>query len=403
MRQGPVTSPAGGRAAGVREGALWRAVARPSLVAVGALAGLVGCASLDARVLNLQQLHQEDGKVSYWADLTGDTSYLVRQAFRVKGPLGLDLTLPEGELDEEFIANPSSECLEILLSLDEFPIDDRRARSLRAEVYAWLLVGDPYLLARERCALELGPIGKALGVTRTLTLDEDAESPGPEELTPLLTDLVSAASPVLAGSPTPEQADALRAACDALLARELDIPAGRRVLRAAGALAGASGASRPAFEPVRSLADDVARRMVAVSLTRGLDDPSPLVHAAVLEAWTVATGNRAGDVLVMGLRGGDPTVRHRVCKLVARHGLPSKFDAMTAEEADAWREQWIATLVTLAAETLDGHVSAAACEALRTLSGGALDTLRFEEWGMWFERRLAARADTAAGPVESGS
>lgn len=379
---------AAGRAAGL------------ALGLAGGLALLAGCNSLEARIHNLQQLHQEDGKVSYRADLVSETGYALRDVFRVSGPFGLDIDLsgdltlvlgPTGD-DEELVRDPSEESFEILRSLDEFPLGSPRTRLLRTEMYVWLLTGDPFVLSRELCARELGPIAGDLGLERPRRRPEDVPAPTAEELRPLVVALVDACAPVLRTGGTPEHRAALEAACDALDVLEYDVPSGRRALRLCAALVGASGAGRPSFEPVRELADSIASRLVADALTRALEDPAPEVRLAAMEAWIVATDNRVGNLLREQMRRDSSLqVLAGLCRLIAKHGMPESEAPLTPTEAEQWEVLWISNLVQVAVEIPDGEVSAAACKALSSVTDAGIESLRFEVWSGWWQEQLRAR------------
>ena len=369
----------------------------PSLRGAAALAalalGLVGCSSIDARIHNLEQLHHEDGKISYRADLVGDSSYVLRDAFRVKGPFGLDLDLALASSDDdlEFIDDPAEEPFEVLLSLDEFPLDVDRYRLLRTEMYLWLLNGDPFVLTRELCARELGPIGRELGVTAPLVRPEPVVGPTPDELAVLITDLIQATGPVMRRGGTSEHKEALRLACEALRERDHDMSSGRRVLRVCSALADAPGSDRAAFDPVHELGADVARRLITRVLTKALDDPSPYVKAATLEAWIVATDGRAGEFLLQSFTEPSPLVLSASCRVVERYGLPQPASALSPQEAADWEDVWYSNLIRIAVDHPDGEVSAAACRALAATTGAGIETLRFEEWADWWVDRMEAR------------
>jgi len=370
---------------------------RPARALSGLLLGLLGlaalcsgCHSVDARIHNLGELHTEEGKVSYKAALMGEGEYLMRRAFSVSAPFGVEFELDEKE--EELIEDPAGACLEELLALERYAPKNARFLALRTEMYAWLAVGDPYVLARERCVLELGKLGVALGLEDTLQAPPESEQPTIEEVSGRIADLIKTAAPVL-GSGERTTKLTLPEACDAISELQLGIPAGRRILRTCAVLLASSRAPRREFDVVRELVRDVAGRRAAMALTSARSDSSPIVRAAAALAWTHGTDNRAGELMAEALGDREPIVLHRVFREIAAHGIPRPMKELSEVERLAWKENWIANLVQAARDHPDGRVAIAACKALAVVTDAGFESLRFEDWVAWWVKRAEARVN----------
>ena len=367
-----------------------RAVRRAWLPLASLLAACSACHSVDAKVHNLGELHNEDGKLSYKAALMGDSEYVMRRAFSASAPFGVEFDFKDK--DPELVVDPSDACLQELLALERYSPSHSRYLALRTEMYTWLATGDPYVLARERCVLELGEIGQRLQLDAPLESPAESEQPSVEELTTLITDLIETSAPILgSGERTTEQT--LDEACTALSDLKLGIAAGRRVLRTAAVLLSSSNAGAREFDPLRQLVFDVSRRLTAIALGKARNDSSPTVRAAAVLAWTHATDNRAGELMVEAMGDREPIVVHRLFREVAAHGIPRPMAELDADERAAWKENWIANLVRMSREHPDGKVSVAACKALASVTDAGFESLRFEDWVAWWVERENARVD----------
>ncbi len=355
--------------------------------AVCAMLLLGACRSLDAKVHNLRELHHEDGGTSYSAALMGDFEFGVRRSLRVSAPLGFELDMSSKR--PRYVSDPAGACLSNLLQLAELDAQDERALALRLELLCWLAVGDASLLSRERCLMELGPIGRQVGVKGPLEIGEADHVPTVDELTASLTDLVTAANPVLAGDSDETQKRVFAEACAALASLDHDIRSGRRVLRTFAALLSARGATRRAVAPLREAVVEVGWRTASLALTRALADPVPHVRAAAIDAWVTATDNACPEVLAGAFGDPDREVVHRVLRAIATHGLP---EVPPDDETELWRESWYANLVRTAVESPDGRITAAACQALGTVSGAGFQSLRFDDWVTWWRAHQEAEA-----------
>ena len=366
------------------------------------LLALPACNSIDAKVYNLDQLHHDDGRISYSAALMSDGEFLLRRAFSASAPLGKSFEFPDR--DEEFVSDPSGACLELLLDLESFSSRDLYNLALLTEIYAWLAVGDPYILSRERCVLALGQIGRSLGVARPLSAPAEEEQPTAEELGDKLADLIAAFAAQMGqansvdsvtapGSEPSNETQAtaapeLEAACQALAQLDYGITAGRRILRTGAVLIDSAPRNAKEFEPLRDLVRDVAQRMTAIALGEASNDEKGIVRAAAIHAWVECTGNRVGELLVAALRDQDPLVMHQLMREITKHGLPQSEHSMDAEELRQWKRNWISNLVTVSRTPLNGEVSIAACQALHRVTGAGFESLRTEDWVDWWEDQL---------------
>ena len=81
-------------------------------------------------------------------------------------------------------------------------------------------------------------------------------------------------------------------------------------------------------------------------------------------------------------------------------GLPLKESGLPPGDRLAWQERWIDMVVALASSHPDSRVRVTAMQALAPISGGALTSLREEDWMSWLtERRALQRgADEPIAP-----
>ncbi len=357
---------------------------------VGLLALSPACNSLNAKVYNLGELHHEDAKVSYSAAVMGDSEYMMRRAFSVSAPFGVEFDF--AEKDPDLVLDPSGACLQQLIGLERYSPKNVRHLALRTEMYVWLAVGDPYVLSREHCVDSLAVMGRELGIVQPRAFPAEADQPTVEELSGRIADLIETAAPILGtGKRTTDRT--LAESCDAISQLQLGLPAGRRVLRTCAVLLDSSQSDRASFEPVRELVRDVARRLTEMALGQARLDPAPVVRAAAVQAWTHATDNRSGELLSETFADRDPQVMRKLFQELAAHGIPRPIAELDDADRVAWEENWIANLVKAAREHPDGTVSVAACKALGALSDAGFESLRFEDWVAWWIERQAARAD----------
>ena len=257
-----------------------RAPARAVAVLAGLFAG--GCHVVEAKVSNLDQLHDEDGRHRYSAALEGDLEYFLRH--RVAGLLtttGAWIAAKEPSTVED----PAGECLANLLDLGDFPRQDPRIAGRQVEWFARLAVDDPYRLSRERCVLALGRAGAGLAAGVPVPLARTEVASGPEALAEALTAVVRSFRELreASGAVRATRELDLEAACAVVAELPLDLDGALRALRVATDLVRSAGLSDPDFEPVRALANDMQRVCIRRALASALLDEDPLVRAAAVE------------------------------------------------------------------------------------------------------------------------
>lgn len=364
---------------------------------MGALAlllagGLGACYSFDASVHNLRELHRPDGQPRYRAATMGAFEYFMRMAISdgLLDRTSIDITTKKPKRIED----PHGETLDNLILLARKEPDSPRVLALQTELFGWLAVEDPFVLARERSVIELGRIGRRLGVVDTLSLPPEEEIANADDVRKLVTSLASAVLPMLAGDSdgavwVAEQ-ERLAEVCEQMAALNLDLSGGRRVLAATAAMVGADGGSRPEMEPVRELLRDVAWRVVSMSLARAVDDESPIVRKVALEAWVTASNNRRPDLILRALDERDASVARTALNLIRTHGLPLPLDELEGQALEDYKAGWIQRLVEQA-QHFNGEVAAAACRALSTVSGADFYSQRGEDWADWYTQKSGVK------------
>lgn len=349
------------------------------------------------KVWNLDQIHTPEGKHRFSASLAGDLEYLIE--FGLFRRFGRESGL--GGEPEPLLA-PADRCLEELLELASFSPRQDEVAALQIAWFARLAVEDPWTLSRERCVLELGPLGAHCGAGAPRALEEGQTPLGPDEVGALIARLVAAERARIAGEQGASAAleEAVRRAREATL----DVPGGFRVLRAVTALLGPRG--RAGKDALASLEKDLEGRLVRLALARSLGDEAPRVRAAALRA-SVECG---GPALIAGFllqleREPAEDVLVTLCDLVREHGLPPDPPGLSPSDAAEVRRRQIAGLEALAVSHENGTVRVRAMEALAAALPGAPTSLREEDWVRWSrERRDAAAppAQPAPGPQEAG-
>jgi hypothetical protein len=371
------------------------------------LLGAPACRVADAKVWNLRQVHDFDGSPKHVGNVKSDLRFVVDQAVVTTGFAGKDLLVGT----EERIEDPRSVCLENLIELGDCE-RDARTLALQAEMYSWLAVDDPYALARERAVQELAEVGQALGIGSPAPFDPDQEPAKPLDVGGALKDLIATGEAVLAERAGGEEEAALAQACREAEALPYDRDGARRMLSATTILLGGRDYSAGAMQPLRSLQLHTARLAVRYALAASLSDKDERVRAAGVQSVDRIQEHRDARLLLAALADRSPVVQQRALVLIRRHGLPLAQDAgpapdpgtpppTPAPELEATRETFLQELVRRA-QSLEGPVSVAACRALGKVSGAGFDSLRPEEWGLWWDERQA-RADARAAAAEASA
>ncbi|MCA8980808.1 MAG: hypothetical protein H6831_06195 [Planctomycetes bacterium] len=344
----------------------------------------------ETRAYNLEQLHQADHHHRHVAHQTGDVQYLMKRGIAGFQP-GRHIY---DEAQVEKIDDPSIECLAELVSLCKFDSSSTVTSSLQVEWCVRLAVEDSWRLSRERALFELGRAALRLDVGVPQGLPEGAASPV-DEVVAAITKLIRAYRPTVEGSESSLDDDqwvALEDAVAGIRALTLDLESGRRTLKAINSLLGPTkrtGRVRGMLEP---LALDVQRTLVSQAITAGLNDPLPSVRAVAV--W-VAVQSGGDVVLAQSLTQLGPQTSEEVImtvmRLVELYGLPEENAELSGEIFERVRLQWLGIIVEFAVNHPSGEVRVRCMRALREASGGALDTLREEDWQQWWTGVLEAR------------
>jgi hypothetical protein len=370
---------------------LVRAGARAGFVLLAALCG--ACQLAQAKMWNLEQVHESDGSPKRRGDLRGDLEYVLTDLFERSNFGGADFETEQ--VDDERIDDPLGECLENLIGLGECERDERVV-ALQVSAFAWLAVDCTYVLSRERALIELGALVPAL------ELQERAAVPNGEPATPEVVRerfeaLVRArdearAEPVLAG-------DELQELCAELAELPLDRPGALRLLRAASVLL-KDGERTAVLAPLRGLRLELARRCTVLALREARGDAHGRPLAAALDANLRAFPDERAELLRWGLLDALPDVERReelslrALERLAQYGAPPRPDDIGPE---VYERYWIDAATRFLVLPVDGPHTLAACRALAKLTGEP-QALRPE---IWIERALDQRAAEAAAAAES--
>lgn len=363
-----------------------------AVLALGA--GLAGCRIPDAKVWNLRELHESDGSAANFGAVRSDFNYIIATALESLKYRGGESTLFEPK--EERIKDPLGECLENLNGLAKCNSEKPRVVAQKAEYFSWLAARDTYVLSRERCCIELGPLGERLGVRKPELFDERVPST-PEDVGAALTELLRVTRPALEKS-GPVDSEELRSVCTSISDMPMDLDGGRRMLSAITILQGSLNIETGELSTLGELHKTIQRRCVAYGLAEALSDPEGRVRAAAVAAASQAAGHGNSRLLQAALVDNDPLVRTVALRLVAEHGIPEPPLQLDPWDTEHWRALWIEALITQASQ--DGPVSVAACRALKTTTFGSLDTLRPEEWQVWWEGERKSLTDSGVLPAE---
>jgi hypothetical protein len=363
---------------------------RSRLVLLAAVACLVlgACQLAPAKVWNLEQVHQEDGRPKRRGRIKSDLGYLLQEGLTSSHFGGPEYKAQAAK--ESRIEDPLGTCFENVCALAGCRRDEKVA-GLQAASFAWLAVDCTYPLSRERCVLALGELSQALHLER---------SPAPPSGTPATPEEVGAAfdallattrevvaAPALAGNAMEQIAQRTEAL---VLEREGAL----RLLRAVnGLLSGGEGGA--VLAPLRELRLELARRTTALALRKALEDGDGRVRAAALEgnlrAFPAERAERVRWALTDPQQGVETpeVVRLRALEFVARYGAPPPAEG----ESEAEVERALSSLlVDVLRQRLGGPESVAACRALAKIRGEP-ESLHPEVWlARW-------RAETEATPL----
>lgn len=353
-------------------GPVWRL-----LPAAAALLLAWGCHSPGARVWNLRQVHQPDGRPKYTGDLHGTYEHLLYKLFETT-PVGRPQFISE---KESAIKDPLSVCLKNLNGLAHCDAENRKTRGLMVEMFTWLGGDCTYALSRERCAVELGDLARRAGVDEPLILPETEVAAGPDEVGAEATGLYEDASPMVAGQDAPVMRRALAERCEAIQALTLDRDGARRLLSVTNLLLSRWRVERiEGLKPLLVLHLDLEKRCIALALGKLLSDPEPRVRAAAVRSCLDVADGNSPELLQQALEDPSELVRLEVLRSLERHGVPHPGDvASSADEAS-----WIQRVVEILRLGMGGPLAVAGCEAMARLTGTPRD-LHPEHWIVWWE------------------
>jgi hypothetical protein len=374
------------------------------LALISALLALASaCHVVDSKDWNLRQLHDAEGHHQYTGALEGDFQFFWRQ--RVAAPL-LSAGSTLAVKSPSHIEDPAGECLENLIALEEFDDSDPRVAGLQVEWFARLAVQDPWKLSRERAIHALGRAGRRVDAGVPVGLPADAHPAGPEALSSALAALVKSARPVMEkGKKAGEMAELdLDSACQLVEHMTLDIDGARRALLVAVDLTRAAGLNHPATAPILRMNVNLQRACVRLGLAAGVNDREPIVRAAAIEAAVACAGPRClTPILAQIGKESSTEVIVRVMQLVRAVGLPDPPPDVAPNDRERVRDGWIAAIYHLL-DRPESEVHVSAMLALANISGGALHSLREEDWQAWWIARRTGPSDRApSGRTGSGA
>lgn len=405
----------------------------PKLAALpaAALLGLAGCRTTSVATQNLDAVLSSSDGFRY----QGDTTTVFKDTFAgfvERLTLGLGGTSEEAELDK--IPNPTRLGLENLILLGKSrqgPAAWRHSEQVR--VFTRFARSAPSQLLRERALLELRTHGRRLRVPTEFTPLGEAEAANAAELLVSLDGLVDATRRLLAEGGETARVD-FDAAVAVLEGASYDVQGGSRLLRAIGPFLKGSRLPAAQRERLEELSLAVQRRLVREALAYGTGDPSPVARAAAMVSNIEVFGDpflveatlamvpdryvpaelleRHRTFAVPQVPADFGEVHLAVCGALRARGLPEPVQGGDVEALQL-RGSLLAALRLMAINDLayPARSRNAAMRALGVLSGGALATLREEEWNRWFEaeadqlgteiERLEAAASAGAGSGSS--
>ncbi len=353
---------------------------------------LSACHIPEANVYNIREVRDLDGSANRVGAPMEELEYLFRRSLlsnMASGDLGL------GEKEDGPIEDPDTIALENLVALAECDSDDPFTLGLQVEVFSWLSVDDNYALARERSTLELGKLGKLLGVKQPQQLQEGEVAATPTEVADVLGDLIRHTRPFLEGNPGDREA--LAETCAEISALTLNREGSRRLLSASNVLLNAAGFDDDDVAALRSTHRELMERSVALALGETVRDRHEIVRAASVDACVAVSDNGLPSVQLQALEDPFSVVVLRVLRSIRANGIPRSETELAGEDVARWRLLWLEQLIA-ASQDLRGEVSIAACLALSEVSGAPLRSLRWEDWSIWWEEEVrSAPSPRSAG------
>ncbi len=350
---------------------------------------LGACQTLDSRVWNLRQVHELDGSPSRTGVLRNGVQLFLSNALRQIPLDGPELFDPEAET----IDDPEGLCLKHLIGLAEYDSDDPRARAYQVEFFSWLGSNDRSILSRERCLLELGRLGRELGVKEPRLLPPDSTPADAATIGREITELLRALGPALRGDANMIDRPGLRETCERIEGLEYDLEGGRRFVTAINLLRERLGFGRAGVERLVETHQFLMRTCIELSLAQSLEDPSPLVRSAAVVS--CAQLSRTADARLVMAALGDPEaiVVQRGLEILQRYGAPTFPEDLAPEDRERAEDSLLRGMVQLS-QSIEDPISVAACKALGKVTGEGR-SLRPERWARWWDDRQAVEASVS--------
>jgi hypothetical protein len=347
------------------------------------------CQVSEAKIHNLDQLHDSTTRHRYSAALESDFEYFWRH--QVLGAFRFESGDPT-QKDRSRVEAPADECLENLIELAEIETTDPVLYGRQIEWFTRLAIEDPWSLTRERAITALTQAGIELDVGLPRGLGGDQAAATPDVVSDAAARLVKSVHEVIDG--TAQRAD-LEAACAALKKLDLDIGGARRALRIAIELVKAGGTNDDDLAPLTTLATDLEKLCIRRALAVAIDDKEPRVRAAALASSARIGGATAIDAVLFDRmqKDAEPDVTIAIVDTIATYGR----EALARTKNEAARDEWLAALWNLVETRRESEVRVHAMLALGALSDSGIKSLREEDWQAWWYAREAARQSSGQG------
>ena len=378
---------------------------RAFLLGVGAALLLGACRTTTVATQNLDAVLSSTDSFRYnaattgvWEDLFSNSLASLKSLTRGKPPAPKERGVP----------NPSRVALANLLRLadsDEGPEAWRHNEQVRT--FARYATSAPSQLCRERAVLSLVPHAKRLGITEPYSpLEEPANA---SELRQVLEGLVDATRRIVDehADPSATAIADFNAALEVLNDTQLNVASGSRLLKAIAPFIKGGGLPATQREQLAELSLKVQGDLVREALFAGVVDRSDVVRSAGMKASISVYGEAFAVEALLALvpreNVADPVAEAfskfsvppvpiqydntliAVCDSFAEAGLPFLAKKPTALGVETrgtlYAVLWQISINDLAFGNRPRH---AAMRALHTMSGGQLESLRWEEWNDWF-------------------
>jgi len=375
----------------------------PALFAPACAAAIliVGCASPEPKVWNLDQLHDGETRHRYQAALQGDFGWFMRH-----GLLGLFQGAGAqfaADQDAEPVEDPAGECLTNLLELEERALALEGVDARHIEWFARIAVEDRSRLSRERAVIALGRLGQRLSVGLPARLGADQKPAGPNELAPILEELVRSVRVLVEALPEKKSSSegAVAQQVTAVRALDLDLAAGRRALRATSELQRLLATAELATRELDELVVHLENLLVRRALAAAIEDTDEIVRAAAVHGIAASGGARAIDVVLFDRfrREKESRPLRALLEVLTASGLPDPV--VSGVEITHSREEWITSIHVIAIQHPDGELRVRAMRTLQAVAAPELASLREEDWQAWLIARREASQRKASQPVDA--